>query len=345
MRSSEALRVISARARTDRELARRRWTAATRLDASHRWAVSLATAGRLTVNFHPDRIGRDGRTVAAGLLATGRYQSQWLSGISSGSRSAVPGGERHRFERDYFGGTYDAVDPASGEHPVYGALDLTSDEHGGSPRFGSCYLVLRDHVRERASLCVGDSHTAPRDVGTLDEPWSVLAGLAEQAARGDLLRRGLGTADLLALLAGPPARSEASRVLDGYVEAQVHGGVDLARDVERVVLDPSFRDTDIAHDFAAAAARYGFELTWHRGSKLAVVDVPDDFRGPTMPALADEVARPGRVLHARAIGIAAARHAYDEPTPAGDAPESPTQQLKYLWHTLLACGRNADTAR
>jgi hypothetical protein len=29
---------------------------------------------------------------------------------------------------------------------------------GGSPRFGSCYFVLRQHMTERCTLTWGDSH-------------------------------------------------------------------------------------------------------------------------------------------------------------------------------------------
>ena len=39
-------------------------------------------------------------------------------------------GERHRFERDLFDGAYDSVQPSSGEHPVYGSIDLLFDDHG-----------------------------------------------------------------------------------------------------------------------------------------------------------------------------------------------------------------------
>lgn len=60
-----------------------------------------------------------------------------------------------------------------------------------------------------------------------------------------------------------------------------------------------------------------------------------------MPALADRVARPGHVVHARAIGVAAARLPFVEPARSGDPPRSPEQQLKYLWHTVLAFGRAA----
>ena len=36
-------------------------------------------------------------------------------------------------------------------------------------------------------MCVGDSHVGPADVGTADAPWSLLVGLAEQAAAGTRL--------------------------------------------------------------------------------------------------------------------------------------------------------------
>ena len=337
----EAIRVIERRGRLDRGTAQARWADSTGAEPADAWAARARLAGRLTVNFHPDRIGRDGRSVAAGLLADGAYRSQWTTGVSAGSRSALHGGERHRFEHEFFAGAYDDVDPASGEHPVYGAWDLTVDDHGGSPRFGSCFLVLRSHVRERITMCVGDTHTDPRDVGTFDEPWSILAGLAEQAADGNLLDRQLDTASLVAMLEGHVETRSASRNLDGYVEAQIHGGIDLADDVRAIVLDPSFRASAVDRTLAAAAARYGFDIEWHRGSDLAVDDVPADFRGPTMPALARNVAGSSGIVHARAIGAAAAEHPYEDPSPLGDPVESTQQQLKYLWHTVLAHGHDA----
>ena len=338
----EAIRVIEQRAHRDRSSSQARWTASAGAEPADMWAARARFAGRLTVNFHPDRVGRDGRSVAAGLLAHGAYRSQWATGISAGSRSALPGGERHRPEREFFASAYDDVDPTSAMYPVYGAWDLTFDDHGGSPRFGSCFLVLRSHVRERTTMCVGDTHLGPEDVGSFDEPWNILAGLAEQAAEGNLLNRGLDTDALIAILVGQEPKRSASRDLDGYVEVQVHGGIDLADDVEAMVLDPSFRRSDVAQALTAAAARDGFELAWHRGSQLAVDDVPVNFRGPTMPSLARTVAGSTVIVDARAIGVAAAKHPYEDPRPLGDPAESTPQQLKYLWHTLLAHGHDAE---
>jgi len=291
--------------------------------------------------MHPDRVDRNGRTVASGLAADGAYRSQWATGISAGSRSAVSGGERQRFERELFDGAYDDVDPTSGKHPVYGALDLLFDEHGGSPRFGSSYLVLASHVRRRITFCLGDSHQAPRDVGTFDQPWSVLAGLAEQAQQGRLLDRPLDADVLRSVLSGGYRTKRATRDLDGYVEIQIHGGVSLAEDVEAVVLDPSFRGTEVEEHIRVNDGRFGVKLGWHCGSELGIDDVPTDFRGPTMSTLARQVAATDGVVHARAIGIAAARINFKEPTPDGDSADSALQRLKYLWHTVLAHGHDA----
>lgn len=156
-----ATEVIGRRAAAERRRAEERWAAAAgRAGVSlEQAALRFRGAARLTLNFHPDRVGRHGMTVAAGLLTTGRYQSQWVTGLSAGSRSAPPGGERQRFERELFDSAYDGADPAEVEFPVYGSFDLVFDPHGGSPRFGSSFLVLHRHVLDRATLCVGDSHT------------------------------------------------------------------------------------------------------------------------------------------------------------------------------------------
>jgi hypothetical protein len=303
----------------------------------------LGASARLTLNFHPDRIAIDGVTVAEGLVRDGRYRSQWVTWISNGGRSATVGGDRHRWERALFGDAYERVDPLVEEMPVYGALDPLRDPHGGSPRFGSCFLVLEPHVFDRVTLTVGDSHAAPRDVGTRSELRCVLAGLVEQAAVGELLGRSLGFDELDEVLEGRYESSVPGRVLDHYVEAQVHGGVDLARDVGSVVLDPSFRGSPVEEHFDHARERYGVRVEWHPGSVLRVDDVPADFRGAALPGLARRVAGARPTIDARLIGALAARCPPGMPTFTGDPDQSELQQLKYLWHTLLANGTEAPT--
>ena len=313
-------------------------------DTAEEWTSRLAEAGRITLNFHPDRVARSGLTVAAGLRVEGRYRSQWVTGISSGTRSAFPGGGRHRMEHQLFDGAYDLDDPGEVEFPVYGALDLLQDPLGGTPMFGSSYLVLRRHVLRRTTLSLGDSNSNPQDVGTADALWSVLAGLAEQAARGALLWDDLGLDDLFRSLRREVVARTSRRKVNDHLEAQVHGGVELAVDVEAVVLDPSFMRTDVDYELSSAAERYGFDLRWHSGSELAVKDTPVDFRGPAMPEVGRRVARPDGIVDAAAIGRAARLVVPGPPLPGGDPPESELQLLKYLWHTVVAYGHDASSA-
>jgi hypothetical protein len=339
-RAAAAVAAVSGRAASRRDEARDRIDRASGRDVAD-LGDRLREVGRLTLNFHPDRFDRRRRTVAAGLLAHGSYVSQWVTGHSNGGRSAVPGGVRARWERRLFDTAYDGAAPR--ERPVYGSLDLLGDPHGGSPRFGSSYVVVADHVRSRTTLCVGDSHDGPTDVGTVDEPWSILAGLVEQAAERSLLDRPLDVAGLERALAGEQLLDRPSRALDGYVEAQVHGGVDLATDVAAIVVDPSFRSTPVEADLGRAAERFGFALAWHTGSQLGADEVPDGFRPGDLPALARRVARDG-LVDAAAIGTAARSHRPGPPQREGDPHDSPLQQLKYLWHAVLAYGSDAHDA-
>jgi len=77
----------------------------------------------------------------------------------------------------------------------------------------------------------------------------VLAGLVEQArATGVTLGApGVDPVDLLSGRLGRPVGADPTvhpgRCLDDYVEAQVHGPVELARDPEALVLDPALPTT------------------------------------------------------------------------------------------------------
>ncbi|SCL23924.1 Protein of unknown function [Micromonospora pallida] len=311
---------------------------------------AIATGGRLTLNFHPDRLLADGRTVAVALAEEGVYRSQFETGISNGGLFAYPGGERDRWEEVLFGGAYQAAGVRLAERPVYGGLDLLGHPEGTCPRFGSCHLRLRPTVLARATLCFGDSHLGPTVVGTTDVFEPMLAAMlrATQEVGTCLGVPGLDAATLVRTLlarrhgagwtAGEPTRS-----LDDYVEAQVHGGVRLGRDVEALVADPSFRGTACGAVLADLARRYGFPLYWHHGFALPVDRVDPEFRGPAIPPLAARVlaefGRPGARIDAALIGRAAASLVTEPARWADRGPAADTRQhLKQLWHVLVRYG-------
>lgn len=253
---------------------------------------------RVTLNFHPERTGADGRTVIERIAAERLYRSQFETGTSNGGLTAHEGGDRWRWEQRIFGAAYDGA-PAA-ERPKYGALDDEPRGVGGAPRFGSAHLRLTRATLGRTTFCYPDSVFEPEHLGVA----SAVTGLVEQA-RSD---RAAGRLD----------------PLDEYVEAHVHGPLDLATDVEAVVLDPCFRGGAVEE----AAAQLPCPVEWHGGFEVTVEVVREHaaYRGPEVVALAERIAADGR-LDPAVVGAAAATGRHDP------------QRLKQVWHVLARFGR------
>jgi hypothetical protein len=283
----------------------------------------------ITVSFHPDRLLADGVSVAEHLAADGVYHSQFRTGISNGGL----GGDRDLWEQRMFPGCYSG--PA--DRPVYGALNLAGYPDGASPRFGSCHLVLTPAVSARATFSHGDSVTLPSVVGTAATFGAVWAALLDQVSTtGRALNLPAASAAAWAAALGA-ARSGPGRALDDYVEAQIHGGLRLARDVTAVVADASFRGTG----FEPFLARLGGLLHWSPAFRLPPDQFPADLRGPAVPPLARFIAARYRTarLDAAVIGRVA-RSVVRTPAPWSSfgTPPEVLQLIKYLWHILVLRG-------
>ena len=155
--------------------------------------------------------------------------------------------------------------------------------------------------------------------------------------------------DLLTDLEQPrrePPEEAPGRVLDTEIEAQVHGPLDLHQDVELLVADPAFADTATGKVLRGVASRYGIPLRWHSGFQLPVDKVPDDFRGPAMPRLAQRIAGRDGMLDAAVIGRAEAslRKQPDAWRDWGSHAEA-LEHLKQLWHVLVHYGSPAHGTR
>lgn len=256
--------------------------------------AALATGGpanpawRVTLHFHPDRLV-GGVPILESMARDGRYRSQFETGVSNGGLTARPGGDRWRWESRLFAGAYDDV--AATHRPKYGSLNFRRRKSGGSPRFGSAYLRLARHTMSRTTFAYPDSVFEPTAFG-------VEARLSE----------------LVAI-----AEADGQDVLDDYIEAQVHGEVDLARDVEALVLDPSYRGTEIE-----AAARNLGTVEWHDGFRIAAEELlrHPDYRGPEFTALGAELAEDGQL----------------DPRILGKATGQDDQALKRVWHLLARFG-------
>lgn len=239
------------------------------------------------LHFQPDWPFQDG-TVIEAMAMSGRYRSQFETGTSNGGLTAFRGGDRWLWESRLFDARYDVGSATS--RPVYGAVDL-GDPHGAAPRFGSAFLRLRPDVSERATFCYPDSVFEPQ--GVVDA--GGLSSLIESMMADDL------------------------DFLDRYVEAHVHGGVDLARDVEAIVLDPCFDGTAV-HRAAGNIAPVAF----HPGFRVNTDSLDLDYRGQQSVTLAQSLATE---LTPEVLGRAVRSGACDH------------QAMKRVWHLLARYGR------
>jgi len=247
---------------------------------------------RVTLHFHPDRLV-DGAPILERMARDGVYRSQFETGVSNGGLTAHPGGDRWRWESRMFGAVYDDEPPAS--RPKYGSLNVRRRRIGGSPRFGSAHLRLTAAALARATFCYPDSVSEPAHFGIATR-MSSLVKLAEADDRDPL---------------------------DDYIEAHVHGPIDIAADVEALVLDPCYRGSAVEE----AASRLGCPVEWHGGFAVTadVFVANPGYRGPEFARLGASLAR-GGALTARLIGDASRAGRHDE------------QALKRVWHYVARFG-------
>jgi uncharacterized protein DUF3626 len=128
--------------------------------------------------------------------------------------------------------------------------------------------------------------------------------------------------------------------LDDYVEAQIHGGLELGGAVRAVVADPSFAGTPTGALLSGLAPR----LEFHPGFVLAPDGFPPGLRTGVTPVVAAFVAdRFGvPVLDAEVVGRAAQAVVRDPgPWSRFGTPAEVLQELKYVWHILVLRGSPA----
>ncbi len=162
------------------------------------------------------------------------------------------------------------------------------------PRFGSAHLRLQPDVLSRCTFCYPDSSAQPTS---------------------------FGVAGRLALIA--MATLDERDALDDHIEAHVHGPVRLAWDVEALVLDPRYRDTEVE----TLARVLPCPTEWHPGFHLDVDTLSrhPGYRGPEYVELGMALARDGSLTPAM-LGDAARTGQYE------------TQDLKKVWHYLARFG-------
>lgn len=301
---------------------------------------------KIMLHFHPERLSQAGQTVIEGLLLDGVYKNQFDTGISSGSPTAFPGGQRDLWEKQFFGGFYHTPNTSPSERPKYGALEMLAHPDGPAPRFGSCYFVLSSDIAQRSTFTFGGSQDDLNleRTGTLDAMDTNMAAILKTLEQNQeifgvdnmnvstflekLNHSHLGSAD-----------QPLGNALDSFVEAQIHGSIYLKPNVERLVADSSYRGSSVETFFKQLCERYHIQLIWHPGYTLSVAEVPETFRGYPTKAMAKRIVRDG-MLNAAKIG-AASNSFYQDPE---SWMEFGTYQdiitcFRRIWHVLVKCGR------
>lgn len=311
---------------------------------------TIKTHARIALHFHPERICRQGYSVAEGLLRDGCFKNQFETGISNGSPTAFPGGERDEWERILFGGAYHHSVVKPEDRPKYGALRLMHYPDGVSPRFGSCYFILHQEVSQRSSFTFGGSQDdlELKRSGTLDQFDPVMAAIIKElvTTKSVLGKQSIQLTELLSQfdrLDGPYPedwlKKPLGNALDSFVEAQIHGAVGLEKDVDQLLADPSFLNTSIEPLLEAICETYNIQLHWHPGYTLPVRDFPDEFRGYATRPLAEHIQK-DNWLNAAVLGEAS--NAFFREPELWKRFGSYTEVLtifRRLWHILVKYGQ------
>ncbi|CAB9512967.1 Protein of unknown function (DUF3626) [Seminavis robusta] len=152
---------------------------------------------------------------------------------------------------------------------------------------------------QRATFCYPDSFFEPKDFGVSESMRHLIA----------------------------KAEADEVDLLDDYIEAHIHGVVRVQDDVECVVLDPCYRDTEVEEQ----AAQLGVPVKWHGGFRLTVNRLRHypDYRGPQIVALGVQIAHNG-VIQPALLGKSNHQGGHD------------AQAIKKAWHYLARFGYSSQ---
>jgi hypothetical protein len=290
----------------------------------------------VNLHFHPDRILNNNCTIVDSLIESGEYKNQYQTKISSGSLTAVIGEERDVWENKLFNNIYGSN---MNDRPKYGSLSLNSTSDGASPRFGSCFFVTTPEIKYRSTFTYGDSYLLPNEIGTANHLTLIYAKLYEDifirnTALGfqynnlrDFIKH------ITKILKQGELTEKNTHNLDFYIEAQIHGRIDLKNDITTFVADYSFKETEFESRFKELCKKFDISLVWNLGYKLLINDIPDNFRGIETQNFAKKIAENG-IINAYIIGKALT----NEKLKAKYEKLEIFQLAKYVWHCLVKFG-------
>ncbi|AGR46752.1 partition protein [Bacillus phage JL] len=201
--------------------------------------VEGARNSKLMIHFDPTEMLDSGTSMLEEMMSSGKLKNDFQldRGYDKEHREVI--------ERDIYGDDFDGAEDH--ERPVYGVLDifnqgLSLGQHGGAA------LVLKEDVKKRSSGTPNDSNSIPygkegKLVHSAEDPHHLVIhrwfGRWKEPKNADGKRRRA----MNSVIEGSTFNDDKE-----YFEAQVLGGVDLAKDVDHVLVpehwqnDPEWQD-------------------------------------------------------------------------------------------------------
>jgi len=302
--------------------------------------TNVVLSSPITINFHPDRLSGNGKTVLTNILSQGQYLSQFRTGTTNGGTGIHIGGNRFAWEQELFQGAYP---PDLLDRPKYGALNFFRYTDGASARFGSCFFTLKNEIKDRCTFAYGDSSTNPTTLCTADTFIAIVAAMFEDVEQNRRLLNQVITSqqEALAIMLMNKA-CNIGRNLDYCIETHVHGNVSMD-DVASFHVDESFWRTEIEEQAKELCEKHDIALNWIPKRQVAVSDIGGIFRGPQIPILARKIDRifgnGSGVINALLIGEGSCSsiNEYKQWKELGTDVELFTY-FKQLWHTVAFFG-------
>jgi len=312
-------------------------------DVNPQTLVNKVLNAPITINFHPDRISNNGKTILENLIDCGQYLNQFQTGTSNGGTGIHSGGNRFTFEQNLF---FDTYPQGSLERPKYGALNLFRYIDGASSRFGSSFFTLSPQIVDRCTFAYGDSAANPTMLCTSDTFVGIIAAMFEDVEHNKrLLNQVIAYSEaVLAIMLNPCNDLKGiSKNLDYYIETHIHGDISLENDVESFYIDDSFQGTVYWSQAKELCQEYDIEFYRIPKRQMKVTDIGEFFRGPQIPILAQKIDRVfGKgtgTINAAIIGKASRDSLthYEKWKELGTEAEL-FQYFKQLWHMVAYFG-------
>jgi hypothetical protein len=200
--------------------------------------MKKARDAKVLIHFDPFEMLPTGINLIDQLTVDGNFKNDYLLNRGYDKEN------REVNERDLFSDAYDEA--TDKERPNYGVVDLYNLGLGAHQYAGEVAFVLKNDAKQRSTACHYDSNNIPygeegKWTRLLTDPHHLLVdrwySRWKQPNKPDAQRKRA----INAIMNGTSYRDDMH-----YFESQIHGGVDLKKDIDHILV-PKGWDTDPNH--------------------------------------------------------------------------------------------------